>query len=794
MMESKMLFSKLTIFLVISILLCVSPTPAFAAKKSYIVYMGTPSHKGRKMSEKALGQVSDSHCKFLASFLGSTKKAKDSIFYSYQGYINGFAAVLDEEQAAKISKDPNVVSVFKNELLQLHTTKSWNFLSLENNNGAADLNSLWTKAKHGEDIIIGNLDSGVIPELESFSDKGYGPIPKKWNGICQNGTKIGFACNKKLIGARYFYKGFLMNRELKDHSNFSSPRDDGGHGTHTLSTAGGNIVPGANILGAANGIAKGGAPRARVAAYKVCWPPVDGKGGCSEADILKAFDQAIRDGVDVLSVSLGSVRPTDYVDDATSIGAFHAAKHGILVVASAGNEGPGDSTLSNPAPWILTVAASTMDREIVANVELGNGARFKGAGVFKPMRQEKPIPILTGAQAKAAKANEKEALFCKEGALDPQKAKGKIVVCLRGGEVDRADKSVNAARAGAVGMILCNDKADGDAIVADPHTIPASHLNYTAGQALFAYINSTQNPQATIKDTTTQLNTKPAPVMAAFSSKGPNIFTPEILKPDITAPGVSVLAAFGLPISGFDKQTVFPFNLLSGTSMSCPHVSGIAALLKAIHPDWSPAAIKSAIMTTASTIDNTGSPILNSSNIKATPFSYGAGHVQPNLAADPGLVYDMTPSDYKKFLCASGYETHKVQLFAKKHVCPNFTDPLTILNLNYPSITVPELSGSATVRRTLKNVGPPGNYKARVVSPQGFSVIVKPDVFKFTKGGEQKTFSVTLKEDQKNKKASDDEDYSFGELIWSDGVHNVRSPIVVAKEPELKSPNSKTKE
>ncbi|XP_059629133.1 subtilisin-like protease SBT5.4 [Cornus florida] len=772
MMENKMLFSKLPIFIALFILLSLSPTPAFAAIKSYVVYMGGHSHDGRKMTEEVLDKVTDSHYQFLGSFLGSTQKAKDSIFYSYRGYINGFAAVLDEEQVTKISKDPKVVSVFENKMRQLHTTKSWNFLSLENNDGSVDSNSLWKKARYGEDIIIGNLDTGVTPELESFSDKGYGPVPKKWNGICQNDTKGPFPCNKKLIGARYFYKGFVANKKIKDRSNFTA-RDSDGHGTHTLSTAGGNFVPGANVLGSGNGIAKGGAPRARVAAYKVCW-----EGGCPDADILKAIDQAIRDGVDVISASLGG-NPNDYFDDSLSIGSFHAAKHGIVFVVSAGNAGPTDGTVSNVAPWLLTVGASTMDRNLFVDVELANGVRLKGVGVFKPVRQERPILILTGAQAKAAKAITTEAMLCKEGTLDPQKVKGKIVVCLRGDNA-RADKSFQAARAGAVGMILCNDKIDGNEIVTDAHIIPSSHVNYTAGLALFAFINSTKDPQATIKDTITQLYTKPAPVMAAFSSKGPNTVTPEILKPDITAPGVSVLAAYGLHVEEFDKQTIFPFNFESGTSMSCPHVSGIAALLKAIHPDWSPAAIRSAIMTTASTIDNTGSPILNGSNVKATPFSYGAGHVQPNLAAEPGLVYDLKIKDYNNFLCALGYEKSKTQPFSKALVCPESTNPLSILNLNYPSITVPKLSGSVTVNRTLKNVGPPGVYKARVLSPQGFSVIVKPDVMKFKKPGEQITFYVTLKEDQKTKKPGNYKGYSFGQLIWSDGVHKVRSSIVVA--------------
>ncbi|XP_059624670.1 subtilisin-like protease SBT5.4 isoform X1 [Cornus florida] len=721
--------------------------------------------------ERALGEVSASHYEFLGSFLGSTKEAKDSIFYSYRGYINGFAAMLDEEQAVKISKDPNVVSVFLNERIELHTTQSWNFLSLENNNGFVDSNSLWKKAKYGEDIIIGNLDSGVWPESESFSDKGYGPVPSKWNGVCQNDTKDGFPCNKKLIGVRYLYKGYASSKDgPKDHCSNCSARDYGGHGTHTLSTAGGNFVSGASVFGIDYGTAKGGAPRARVAAYKVCWST-----GCSEADILKAFDYAIHDGVDVLSVSVGG-KAREYFKSALSIGSFHADKHGVVVVTSAGNDGPADGSVSNVSPWLLTVAASTMDRELVNYIDLHNGMRLKGTSITKPLREDRFYPLLTGAQAKAANASDTDALLCKKEKLDPQKVNGKILVCLKG-DNPRMDKSEQAAHAGAVGMILCNSKESGNTLMADAHSIPASNINYTAGLALFAYINSTNDPQGTIKGKAVELYSKPAPVMATFSSKGPNTITPEILKPDITAPGVNVIAAYtGSTLGSFNKRTTFFFE--SGTSMSCPHVSGIAALLKAIHPDWSPAAIRSAIMTTAKTRDNTHRPMFNgSSSVKATPFNYGAGHVHPNLAADPGLVYDLKVKDYKDFLCALGYEKTVIELFSKSHVCPNFTNPLSILNLNYPSITVPKLSGSITLRRTLKNVGSPGIYRARVRSPPGFLVIVRPDVLEFTKTDEQKNFYVTVKEAKKTKSGG----YAFGHLLWSDGVHKVRSPIVVAR-------------
>ncbi|KAE8695274.1 Subtilisin-like protein protease [Hibiscus syriacus] len=747
-------------------------SPGFAAKRSYVVYLGGHSH-GLQPSSVDLEAVTETHYDFLGSFLGSRDDAREAIFYSYTRHINGFAANLDDEVAFQIARHPEVVSVFMNKGRKLHTTRSWEFLRVEQD-GVVPSNSIWKKARYGKDTIIGNLDTGVWPESKSFSDDGYGPIPSKWKGICQNDNDPRFHCNRKLIGGRYFNKGYAAVVGAKLNSSFDTPRDNDGHGTHTLSTAGGNLVAKASVFSFGNGTAKGGSPRARVAAYKVCWPPVEGE-ECLDADILAAFDMAIHDGVDVVSVSLGG-DPVDFFNDSTAIGSFHAIKHGIVVVCSGGNSGPADGTVSNLAPWQITVGASTMDREFPSYVVLGNNMRYKGQSLSqKVLPHQKLFPLVSAADAKLANASVETALLCQAGAIDPEKATGKVLVCLRGQNA-RVDKGQQAALAGAVGMVLANDILSDNEIIADAHVLPASHINYTDGLLVFAYINSTKNPIAYITPVTTRIGTKPAPSMAAFSSKGPNTITPEILKPDITAPGVSVIAAFteaaGPTNLDLDKRRV-RFNSISGTSMSCPHVSGIVGLLKTLYPNWSPAAIKSAIMTTATTLDNLNEPILNASNIKAGPFSYGAGHVQPNLAMDPGLVYELATTDYLNFLCTLGYNETLISLFSDNpYKCPK---PIDLASFNYPSITVPNLVGSITVTRTVKNVGSPGIYKAQVRRPTGISVYVKPRKLKFEKVGEEKTFSVTLK--VKNARAV--KEYVFGELIWSDNVHYVRSVIAV---------------
>ncbi|XP_057429641.1 subtilisin-like protease SBT5.3 [Lotus japonicus] len=744
--------------------------PIFAVKKSYVVYLGAHSHDP-ELSSVDFNQVTESHYEFLGSFLGSSNTAKESIFYSYTRHINGFAANLEEEVAAEIAKHPKVLSLFVNSGRKLHTTRSWGFMGLEDN-GVIPSSSIWNKARFGDGVIIGNLDTGVWPESKSFSDEGFGPIPSKWRGICDNAIDHSFYCNRKLIGARYFNKGYSSVAGPLN-SSFDSPRDREGHGSHTLSTAGGNMVPGVSVYGQGYGTAKGGSPMARVAAYKVCFPPIDGD-ECFDADILAGFDMAIHDGVDVLSVSLGGSAST-FFNDSVAIGSFHAAKRGIVVVCSAGNSGPAEATAENVAPWYITVGASTMDREFPSYVVLGNNMRFKGESLADARLAHKLYPLVKATDVKLASATVQDAVLCQNGTLDPNKVKGKIVLCLRGINA-RVDKGEQALLAGAVGMVLANDKTNGNEILADPHVLPASHINFSNGVAVFDYVNSTKFPVAYITHPDTKLHTKPAPFMAAFSSKGPNTIVPEILKPDITAPGVSVLAAFteaeGPTNQEFDQRRI-PYNSVSGTSMSCPHISGIVGLLRTIYPSWSPAAIKSAIMTTATTLDNEREPLLNATNSQATPFSYGSGHVQPNTAMDPGLVYDTTIDDYLNSLCALGYNETQISVLSEgPYQCnKNFS----LLNLNYPSITVPNLKGTVTVTRTLKNVGSPATYIAHVQHPNGVTISVKPNMLKFNHVGEEKSFKVKLKV----KQGKTTNAYVFGKLIWSDGKHYVRSPIVV---------------
>ncbi|CAN0924585.1 Subtilisin-like protease SBT5.3 [Linum grandiflorum] len=649
----------------------------------------------------------------LASCMGSNKeKARESILYSYSSRFNGFAATLEDVEVEQLESHPEVIAVLPNEVYQIQTTSSWRFMGLENSDGVVPPESLWRKARFGGDVIIGNLDSGKC-DVDDTS----------------------FKCNRKLIGARAF--------------NGASPRDVGGHGTHTLSTAGGSFVPGANFFGSANGTAKGGSPGARVAAYKVC----KDNGGCPSAEILAGFDAAIQDKVDVITVSLGS-SASPYVRDSIAIGSFHAVSSGIPVICSAGNAGL-DGSVNNVAPWILTVAASTLDRRFISNVKLGDGKVYSGRSF----------------NSNTTPSNKR---YCNAGSLDPSKVKGKIVFCIRN-DTD-VEKSYIVERAGGAGLVLATpSSAD---ISPQAHFIPTSVLSKVNGDAVLRYISNTSSPVAYISGYT-EITKVAAPLMARFSSRGPNRITPEILKPDVTAPGVYILAGYTEAKSptgqSFDERRI-PYNVISGTSMACPHVAGIVGLLKTLYPNWSPAAIQSAIMTTANATNNKGQPIQMESGTKANQFNYGAGHVSPNKAASPGLVYELNLTDYLNFLCYNDYTPQQIAIFYDKpYTCPQKTDT-SLSNLNYPSISVPNLSGKVTVIRTAKNVGTPGVYTVAVEAPAGIKVEVNPKVLSFSKVGEVQKYSVSLE-------AMGDagSGYLFGGITWSDGEHLVRSPLVVRK-------------
>ncbi|GKV38171.1 hypothetical protein SLEP1_g46109 [Rubroshorea leprosula] len=706
----------------------------------------------------AVAQEVQSSATALETFIVHVKKPEDGslldnwhnsfipanrVVYSYRHVISGFAAKLTAEEVEAMKQKEGFISARPQRRYSLHTTHSPSFLGLHQNFG------MWKQSKYGERVIIGVFDTGVTTGHPSFSDEGMPPPPTKWKGKCEFPT----GCNNKLIGARNF---------VSDSAG-QPPVDDDGHGTHTSSTATGNFVQDANVFGNANGTAVGMAPLAHLAMYKVCGVT------CLDTDILAAMDAAIDDGVDVLSLSLGGASVPFYADS-VALGAFAAIQKGIFVSCSAANGGPGNFTLSNEAPWILTVGASTIDRTILATAKLGNGHTFDGESLFQPNFTAMPPLVYAGAYGDASSS-----AFCASGSLKNASIQGKVVLCERGGGVARIAKGQEVKDNGGAAMILMNQEPDGYSTLADAHVLPATHVSYAAGVSIKAYIKSSSSPTATILFEGTQIGKTSAPEVSSFSSRGPNLQSPGILKPDIIGPGVSILAAWPVSVEN-ETDAKSTFNMISGTSMSCPHLSGIAAVLKSSHPDWSPAAIKSAIMTTADLVNLEGSPIVDQTNLPADIFATGAGHVNPSRANDPGLIYDIQPDDYIPYLCGLNYTDKEVESIVSRPVtCANIS-AIPDAELNYPSFSI--LLGESSIQeytRTVTNVGLAySSYTAELVTPEGVSVALSSNHITFSEVNQKVTYSVQFR-----RKPNINLTFSQGHLKWVSPQYNVTSPIVI---------------
>ncbi|XP_028762747.1 subtilisin-like protease SBT1.2 [Neltuma alba] len=682
------------------------------------------------------------------SFLPTTTEAsfKDRMVFSYRNAVSGFAVRLTEEEAKALQEKDEIVSARPERTLSLHTTHTPTFLGLRKGSG------LWKESNFGEGVIIGVIDSGIYPLHPSFSDKGMPPPPSKWKGYCEfNGQRT---CNNKLIGARNLVK----------NAKQEPPFENLFHGTHTAGEAAGNFVEDANVFGNAQGTAASMAPKAHVAMYKVCDDT-----RCPESAMLAAMDVAIEDGVDVLSLSLG-LGSLPFFDDPIAIGAFTAVQKGIFVSCSAANSGPNYATLSNEAPWILTVGASTIDRTIKAMARLGNGAEYDGQTLFQPKNfSSKLLPLVYSGSS-----GNQSSVWCSPGSLKNMDVKGKIVLCELGGDISTIIKGQTVKDAGGAAMILINKQPVGFNTFSDAHVLPAVHVSYAAGLVIKEYINSTSTPTATILFKGTIIGDSLTPAVASFSSRGPSLASIGILKPDIIGPGVNILAAWGVSVD----NKIPAYNVVSGTSMSCPHLSGIAALLRSAHPEWSPAAIKSAIMTTANTLNLAGQPILDERLLPADIFATGAGHVNPNKASDPGLVYDTHPDDYVPYLCGLGYTDGQITMIVQKKVRCSEIRSIPEAQLNYPSFSILMGSTSQYYTRTVTNVGPANStYSLKLEVPLALGMSVNPTQITFSEVYQKATFSVEfipqIKENRGNHSIAQ------GSLSWVSKQHTVRIPVSV---------------
>ena len=627
-------------------------------------------------SQQYLQHMNSRHRAFEASVRGAIPNAR--LGHRYQAVFNGMSMVVPSDRLAALAALPGVAAIYEDRLEKPTTDVSPTFI------GATEL---WRdrggRGVDGEGVIVGVLDSGIWPEHPSLRDpdafgKPYrappGPArPCEFNVGSQPGPA--FACNNKLIGARVFMSTYEAQVGLLP-TEFSSARDADGHGTHTATTAAGNRHVNASIAGRPLGHMAGVAPRAHVMVYKVC-----GEEGCYNSDSVAAVNQAILDGVDVINFSISG--GSDPYSNAVSLAFLQAVEAGVVVAASAGNSGPAPDTVDHREPWTITVGATTSDRQFAARLDLsaasGASLALSGASITPAVG---PATVVVPTDTAC--------LF----PFAPGSVAGRIVVCERGGN-DRPQKSFNVKQGGAVGMILLNPPAL-RGISPDNHFVPTVHLEQESAAALKSFLAAQSGVTARLG--AGQAIAQQGDLMAAFSSRGGTGQKLGVSKPDLTAPGVQILA--GQTPSQADPSASPPnelFQIIQGTSMSSPHVAGAAALLRQLRPNWTPAQIKSALMTTATTHVRK-----EDGSAPASPFDRGSGRIDLVRAADPGLLFDETAANYIALQSS-------------------------LWHANLPSLYLPGFVGRAAVERTLQNTrSVRRDWRLSVVTPGDLKVTVPP--------------------------------------------------------------------
>ena len=664
--------------------------------------------------------------------------------FRYTKANNGIAAWLTPEEAAEVAKLAGVAHVQADVVRELHT---------DTGPGWIGAGGIWgTPVCDGDDscgegVIVGVIDTGINPSNPSFADIGGDGYDHSnpfgvgnYVGVCDPANAGGgdvkpfdatFPCNDKLIGA-WGYNS-IDTGEGADNSPF----DYDGHGSHTSSTAAGNFVEATfgNGERAAEQIdISGVAPHANVIMYAGC---------CTLSALTASIDQAVADGVDVINYSIGSPSASDVWNDFDTVGFLAAREAGIFVATSAGNEGPGAETLGSPAdaPWLTSAAATTHSRAWVNSVGDFTGgdsalADIEGNGFVNGYG---PAPIVYAGDFGDA--------LC----LDPFAAgtwtNGEIVVCDRG-IAGRVEKGANVLAGGAGGYVLANDAASGESTNSDAHVLPATHIEYDDGVALLAWMATGSGHTATITPGIYTQDPSLGDVVAGFSSRGANRAI-DIVSPSLGAPGVDIIAAHG-------QNDAIEWNFESGTSMASPHVAGAGALLVQQHPEWTPAQIQSALMTTATT------EVLDSDEeTAADPFDIGSGRVQVDVANDAGLVLDETVENYLGADPAVG------------------GDPKT---LNLASVAnsqcVLVCSWTRTVEATTS-----GTWTASVTAGAGVDLTVEPASFSLA-AGESEELTITA-----DVVDATPGDWIFGEVLLTEGSASVPSSVPSTHMPVAVTPS-----
>jgi hypothetical protein len=578
----------------------------------------------------------------------------------------------------------------------------------------------------GKGIVIGVIDTGIWPESASFAKKMA--APPSWHGTCQEGTDlVAKNCNGKIVGARYFPDGYLAYAGGLPEGESASARDMDGHGTHTASTAAGLPVAHAKIDGKDFGAIQGIAPDAQIAAYKVLW---NGEG--TDEDIMAGIDAAVSDGVQVINYSAGPSGGDGAPNTMIGYAFLNAYKAGIFVSAAAGNDGF-SGFLSNDVPWVTTVGAA-VTRLHEASVTLGDGTRIVGGSL-----DTLPDPGKHGLVfGDGAGADPEAAQQCASASLDPTKVQGKIVAC----NYNTRDEAVAEVKAkGGAGVILF--QSSGGNQVNAYHGFPTVYLWSRAQAAtLQTYLFKTAGAaKASLTKGGDGSSVVGLPIMAQYSSYGPDRWHLGLQKPDLLADGTDVIAAFS-PAGGKGRL----FDALSGTSMATPKVAGMAAVLRQAHPKWSPGSVASALRTTAT--DTKGS---------AGPITQGSGLPSVAAATDPGLVVEAAIKQLNDFAIDEAPEGR---------------------NVNQPAISLNNFDGLKTqvVTRRFTNVGArTETYKPTVSGLKGMSISFSPKTFTI-KPGKSKSVKISLKRGT----AAWDR-FSLGSIRWRSSKHVVR--VTVAARP-----------
>ncbi|MGD2177122.1 MAG: S8 family serine peptidase, partial [Anaerolineae bacterium] len=552
--------------------------------------------------------------------------------FQYRYAYNGVAAKLTAVEAAVVARLPGVVHVERDTLLQPTTDVGPAWIGAEGIWDGTTTGGL--PGTKGERIVAGILDTGINMDHPSFAatgDDGYTHVNPlgagNYIGLCATEPAT-YVCNSKLIGAWDFVDA--------EGGEEDGPEDHDGHGSHTASTVAGNVVYSPTIEAETITVTaakiSGVAPHANIIAYDVCHDE-----GCPSSATMAAKDQAIIDGVDVINYSIGGGASNPWTD-AGAVSWLNVRDAGIFAVTSAGNDGPDAATMGSPgtAPWILTVGATTHNRRFRnALIDMDGGGAppddIEGKSITSGYG---PAEIVYAGWYTSPNYPDGS-----PGCMEPFPAgtfDGEIVVCDRG-EIARVAKGENVLAGGAGGLVLANAEADAMQINADAHVLPAVHITYSDGLTLKAWLTNTAVQMATIAGTTMDVDDDYADIIAAFSSRGPNPAQTQvasIIKPDLSAPGVDVFAA---------SRNGIEFESMGGTSMSSPHVVGAGALIRAVHPDWTPAQIQSALMMTAWNED-----VLKEDEMTpADPFDTGAGRVDLSKVAMAGLVLDEATENFE---------------------------------------------------------------------------------------------------------------------------------------------------